>query len=483
VTVRLTWRFALLLLLILAGLGLVSLMLTLSTARAHAQQVRQQLNRDVARHISEDLEPFVGDEVDEKALKSLFMDVMRINPSLEVYLLDEQGKLLMFDAPPEKIVRETVDLAPVRRFLAAGPRELVSGDDPRSLDHAKVFTAWPVESDGEPAGFLYIVVGGEEYDSIAGLLEASYVHRAALWVAAVSLLVAGLAGMAAFAFLTRPIGRLSEVITRFEEGDGAARIDDLSADEIGDLGASFNRMAERLTKQIQSIRLNDDRRRQLVASISHDLRTPIANLQGFLETKLIKEQGLSREDHVRYTELALRNARQLSQLVNHLFELARLDAGEVEPKTEHFSLRELVQDVVQEMGLQAHAKGIDLQVRAPAELPDVHADIALMQRVIMNLLSNSIRYTGQGGQVRVTLARRDGGVEFSVLDNGLGIPAAELPRVFDAFYRVEKSRNGKAGGTGLGLAIAKRILDLHGCRIQVRSREQVGTRIAFTLAA
>ncbi|MHC4845264.1 MAG: sensor histidine kinase [Planctomycetota bacterium] len=480
---KLTWKFALLLLLILGGLGLVSLLLSLRTARLHAQQVSQQLNRDVAQHIAKDLRPFADGGVDEQALKSLFMDVMRINPSLEVYLLDESGVILMFDAPPEKVVRRHVDLAPVRRFLASDGKEVVTGDDPRSADRSKVFTAWPVQSGGRPAGYLYIVVGGEEYDSIAGLIEASYVHRASFWVAAVSLVVAGLAGVAAFVFLTRPIDRLRRVITRFEGGDGAARLQRLTADEIGELGAAFNRMADRIVEQIGLIRRNDERRCELIASISHDLRTPIANMQGFLETKLIKEQGLSREEHVRYTELALRNARQLSQLVDHLFELARLDAGEVVPRPECFSIRELVQDVVQEMGLAARKKGIDLQVRAPAGLPDVQADIGLMQRVIMNLLSNSIRYTAEGGHVRVSLARREDGVELGVTDNGPGIPQTELPHVFDAFYRVEKSRNEDGGGTGLGLAIAKRILDLHGCRIRVKSREQVGTRIAFTLAS
>jgi hypothetical protein len=242
-------------------------------------------------------------------------------------------------------------------------------------------------------------------------------------------------------------------------------------------------MADRITAQLARIRATDERRRELIASISHDLRTPIANLQGFLETKLIKEQDLSREEHVRFTEIALRDARQLSALVDHLFELARLDAGDVVPQIERFSLAELAHDVTQEMTLRAREKQIDLRIRTAKGLPDVAGDIGLLQRVLVNLVANAIRYTQPGGFVRVTVEPRDGGVELSVTDNGMGIPAEELPRVFDAFYRVEKSRNEDAGGAGLGLAIAKRILELHGSAIRVRSRERVGTRIAFVLAA
>lgn len=488
-------RLALVLLLVVGGLGAVSMMLTLHAAQRHAEEVRQRLDRDVAQHIAKDLRPFqtgrsshdastaTPELLDMAALKAVFMDVMTVNPSLEVYLLDLDGRVLAFDAPPERIVRERVDLAPVQAFLTGPPGDVLRGDDPRSADRRKVFCAWPVSQDGEPRGYLYIILGGEEYDSVASLLETSEISRAALWIGAVSVAVATLAGLAAFAFLTRPLRRLHAAMEAFQRDDPGARVAVTSHDELGRLALAFNAMADRIVGQMTSIRRTDEQRRELVASISHDLRTPLAALQGFLETKLVKDAGLSREQHVLYTELALRNASRLSKLVTDLFELARFEAGDVALELEEFSLPELVQDVIQDRSLQVQQKGLELVMKSPGRLPNVRADIGLIERVLGNLLDNAIRYTPRGGRVSVELVETPHAVEVRVIDTGCGVPRAELGRIFERFHRVEKSRSDDAGGAGLGLAITKRILDLHGSRIRVRSRPEVGTMIAFTLAA
>jgi signal transduction histidine kinase len=218
-----------------------------------------------------------------------------------------------------------------------------------------------------------------------------------------------------------------------------------------------------------------------VANVSHDLRTPIASLQGYLETLLIKEDVLSVEERRQYLGIALRHSERLGKLVAELFELAKLDSGHTELHREAFAPGELVQDVVLKYQLPAQREGVSIEARIPPDLPFVNADIGLIERVLENLLDNAIRHTPYGGRVAVSLAADAGRVAVQVTDTGCGIPAEELPYVFDRFYQVKKSEREASGGVGLGLAIAKRILDLHASTIAVASSPQSGTRFDFAL--
>jgi signal transduction histidine kinase len=222
-------------------------------------------------------------------------------------------------------------------------------------------------------------------------------------------------------------------------------------------------------------------RRELVANISHDLRTPLASLQGYLETLHLKRIHLTSDEQRNYLEIALKQTEQLSGLVSRLFDLAKLDSGQAVVALEPFALGDLVQDVVQEFNLAASNKGITLRGHIRADLPLVVGDIGLLERVLRNLLENALRYTPAGGNVAVTTSPGPEGAVVEVADTGIGIAAEELPRIFDRFYRVEKSRGLSAGSAGLGLAITKRILDLHSSAISVSS-ERGRTIFRFMLA-
>jgi signal transduction histidine kinase len=226
----------------------------------------------------------------------------------------------------------------------------------------------------------------------------------------------------------------------------------------------------------------DTLRRELVANVSHDLRTPLATLHGYLETLSLKEGSLSPGDRVRYLEAALRHSERLGRLIDELFELAKMDAGEVRPHAEAFSLGELVQDVVQEFRLRASERGVVLEVEPTADLPFVEADIGMMERVLENLIENALRHTPENGRVTVRLDAEGSLVQVEVEDTGCGIAPEELPRIFDRFYRV--GPNGSdASGSGLGLAITRRILELHERPIEARSAPGQGTTFTFGLRA
>jgi len=225
-------------------------------------------------------------------------------------------------------------------------------------------------------------------------------------------------------------------------------------------------------------------RRELIANVSHDLRTPLATLQGYLETLQLKEESLSEDERRLYLDIALRHSRRLGTLVSELFELSKLDSYDGELQREPFALGELVHDVLQEFQLQANEKGVTLKPSLTGQLPFVVANVGLMERVLQNLVDNALRHTEEGGTVTVELSPEPRGeVTVQVRDDGCGIAEDDLPHVFERFYRRDRSNEAPGGAGGLGLAITKRALELHGSEIEVRSQLGVGTDFCFRLQA
>lgn len=182
-----------------------------------------------------------------------------------------------------------------------------------------------------------------------------------------------------------------------------------------------------------------------------------------------------------YVEIAARHSERLGRLVAELFELAKLDAHVTQLHAEPFSLAELVQDTVQKFTLPAQAKNISIDVDYQEQLPFVHGDIGLIERVLVNLLENALRYTDAGGVIRLRLHAGKDAVTVQVADTGCGIPVQEILFIFDRCYRVERPGHADSEGAGLGLAIAQRIVQLHGQNIRVESQPQQGTSFFFDL--
>lgn len=447
---------------------------------SYSDEVRHRLNRDVAHHIAESLEPFAGEAVDKDALKMLFMSVMTINPSLEVYLIDERGKILAYDAPDEKIVRRRVALQPISKFLRAAGEELQYGDDPRSAFGKKPISVHPVTAGGVARGYLYIILGGEAHESAAAALSGSYVIRLVAVLIAGCLLAGGLAGLIAIGFLTRPLRELRRAVKRFRNGGRSVSVPVRAGDEVGALSRDFNEMAQRISDQVRELEDNDENRRAFVANISHDLRTPAAAIQGYLETLLVRDERMDPSERQRYVTSALRQGKRLCKLIDQLFELAGLEARETLPDTEDVSLAELVQDVIHKFQATAERKGVSLESEFSLELPAVRADIGLIERAIDNLIENAIRHTQANKHVVVGLRERADGVEVRVRDEGPGIAEAELETIFDRFYRGD-NRPDSVSGAGLGLAITNRIVELHEGEIDVESELGAGSTFSFVL--
>ncbi len=480
-------KLALIWLLLFCAVGILYTLLTVFTTGMYQQEVNQKLNRGLARNIVADQLLSSQGEVSPYALKELFHLLMVVNPSIEMYLLDAHGVIINFSAPPDKIKRSTVSLAPIHSFLAQADAFPILGDDPRDISRTKVFSASAIPLSGQPTGYLYIVLGGEEYDSVVDMLRRSYILRLSLWTALTGLLFALLAGLFLFNMLTRRLSKLAlsmETFARNDFSDGVLvhqndLIPNQQSDEIDRLRTTFHQMMQRILQQVATLKQTDVLRRELVANVSHDLRTPLASLHGYLETLLMKEGTLTREEHKNFLDIALKQSERLRELVGELFELARLDSRESCIQREECSIAELVQDVCQKFQLTVANKGITLNSSFPNDLPFVVADIGLIERALENILQNAARYTPAGGTITVSLSPKPSSVRVCVSDTGCGIEADDLPYIFDRFYKA--NRQDRSGGAGLGLAITKRIIELNGSTIRAESTPNVGTVISFEL--
>lgn len=479
-------KLALGLVVLIAAMGLVYALVSMSATRHYLAQVNQQVNRDLARNLVADRDLVAEGRLNEPELKSMFHDYMQINPSIEIYLLDLDGRILSYSADPGKVKRKHVSLEPVHAFLDDSASFPLLGDDPRSHDRRKVFSVTPVPSADAPQGYLYVVLRGEIYDFVDAYAEGSYFARLSAWAVTATLAFGLLAGLIVFRLLTRRLQRLTTAMDSFRLSDFSAptpyqqRPALKAPDEVDRLGVTFDQMAGRIAEQIQELKQQDALRRDLVAQVSHDLRTPLAALHGYLETLKLKEDSLTPGERADYFAIVLRQSEHLTRLVGELFELAKLEAQEESPHCEPFSLPELVQDVVQKFRLKAGEGEVTLAMELDPDLPLVSADIALVERVLDNLIDNALTHTPAGGTVRVPVRRDGDRVILCVADTGRGIAEADQPHIFEPFYQASGETSGN-GHAGLGLAIARRIVELHGSELEVRSRPNEGTRFAFGL--
>ena len=371
-------------------------------------------------------------------------------------------------------------------------QELIAGDikmpfhgtDPRNLQREKVFSASEVVHEGAVQGYLYAILGGQKYDELASSIRGSYVRKISLGAMAAVVVAAFLIGLLVFGLLTRRLTRLTRDVQKFTasgfDPDVVVRKDP-DNDEIGQLGEAFGRMADKIQEQFESLKETDRLRRELISNVSHDLRTPLASMHGYVDTLLLKNDRLNEEQRRHYLEITRKHTQRLGRLIGDLFELSKLDAANVHPELETFSLSELLHDVSQEFELEAERSGIRLSVETQEQAGLVEADIGLMQRVLENLLRNALKFTPAGGEVNIKLDPRPGAVCVAVSDTGCGIPSQDIEHIFDRFYRSEANASRGSSDAGLGLAIVKRILDLHGSRITVTSHVDQGTRFEFDL--
>jgi len=473
--------------------GGVTLAVTLVTSYLYQREVQQRIHRDLAAHIVKEELLIVDGEIAQEALEHVFHMMMVINPTIELYLLDPSGRVLAYSAPPGKVKLAQVNLAPIRDYVKGEPRLPIVGDDPRHPDRRNIFSAAPILREGQHEGYLYIVLASEHFVSVAEMLRGSYILRAGA-IAVVGITVLALIG--AILLSRRLTFRLTQLtrnmaVFRRETLEPTTDVMAVAArplsarhDEVDELRITFDRMAGRIEDQIVKLEDQDRLRREMVANVSHDLRTPLTHLHGYIETLILKEGSLEPDQRLEYLEIALQHAKRLGRLVSDLFELAKLDAMNEPMVRERMPVGELVQDIAQKYRLPAEDRGVALNAELAGELLWISADVGLIERALENVLDNALRYTPEGGRIDIRLEPLGEWLRIEVCDTGPGIAPSELPLVFDRFHCAQKSGDeSETRGAGLGLAIAKRAVELHGGNIRCESTVGEGTTFRFELPA
>ncbi|WP_282298212.1 HAMP domain-containing sensor histidine kinase [Stenotrophomonas sp. PS02289] len=458
---------------LLLACGAALMWIQMRSTTLHEQETVQRLSRGLAEHIARSGELMDARGMRGGDVRALFGKLMAVNPSVEVYLLDDQGRILGHDAPEGHLKRDRVDLAPVQALLRDAPLPIL-GDDPRSASGRKVFNAAPLWVQGRQVGYIYVVLVGEQREALAANVAGNAVLRTTLWSLAIVVGLGLLAGAFAFGWVTRPLRRLTARIQGFDVDKASPALPPpppLRAgerDELAILDHSFGLMSQRLGEQWQQLREQDLQRRELVANISHDLRTPLSSLHGYLETLSLKDATLTAEERQRYLGIALAQSQKVGRLAQALFELARLEHGGVVLDVQAFSLPDLLQDVFQKFELAAQARRQTLSAEIPPRLPAVRADLGLIERVLTNLLDNAIRHSPEGGQINVSLRADDGKVWVRVADSGPGIAPERRANLFHTPPALGSQRPDSGG---LGLLIVHRIVQLHGGQIRLLESE------------
>ncbi|MCW8930369.1 MAG: HAMP domain-containing histidine kinase [Gammaproteobacteria bacterium] len=475
-------RVASILVLIFLTMGFVYGFITYSVTNDYLQETTQQFNRELAKKLVGERAIVVDGQINRQALKQTFHDYMTVNPNIEIYLLDLDGKILSYSADPGKVKLESVSLEPIQSFFQG---ELLLGDDPRSFTIKKAFSVTHVPSEDNVEGYLYVVLRGEEYDQVNQALQDNYVIKYSLFSLFISLTIGLLLGLLLFYTITRRVRNLSLAMRDFTENGFSAYptpslVDKEHKDEIGYLAYSFDVMAEHTIAQLRKLEEQDKLRRELVANVSHDLRTPLASMLGYLETLSLKGENLDAESREKYLKIVSQHGKRLSRLVDDLFELAKFDAKEITPHKENFSFSEFIFDVVQKFQNRAEKNHVKLQLECPQEALLVYADIALIERAIDNLVGNAFNHTKENDVITISVIAQDKEVRIQVKDTGCGISEADLPKVFDRFYQAE-NKHRKGNHAGLGLAIVRRIVELHEREIYVSSKVGKGTQFCFSL--
>ena len=380
------------------------------------------------------------------------------------YILDgKTGERLAGAAPPRGAVLEITPSI----LSAFTVDKLHTGNSGNNYIDA----ATPIE--GDSGRFIvYIRDNLETTRSMSASLFNMILEAVAIGFAAaiaISLILAGT--------LLSPIRRMTHASESMADGDFTQKIPVESEDEIGTLSRTFNTMASQLETTLNELTNAEQLRREFVANVSHELRTPLTSIRTYAET-MGDSPDMPEDMRADFLNVILNESDRMGKIVSDLLDLSRLDAGGG-VKLEPFSLERSVREVYTAIALSAERRGQSIDLELQWAMPDIVGDRARIEQVLMNIMTNAMKYTPEGGEINVSCFSVGDHATVSISDSGVGIPEEDIPHVFDRFYRVDKARSRESGGTGLGLSIANDIVTLHGGEIRLES--EVGKGSTFTV--
>lgn len=477
------WRISLVFTLVMLVVGFAYIMITTIASKNYFLETTQRLNASVADYLVKEAPPFKNGEVNEEALGVIMHSMMAVNPSIEVFLLDPNGEILSFVVLDSKVKLKSIDTYPIKEFIATKGSKFILGDDPRANGYQTIFSATAVVENDILQGYVYITLASEKFEEVSAGLLGSYWLKLTLESFLVTMVVALLIGLILTSLLTKNLREIVKTVSRFKDGDLQVRIPEMNTNsELSFLASTFNSMADNIFHNMDELKKVDTLRRELIANVSHDLRNPLAVINGYVETMIIKGAQITESEREQYLKIISDSSDRLTKLVADLFELSKLESGQMLLKLEPFRIQELLFDTCLKFGLLAKTKNIDLVSDISPSLPIVEADLYLLDRVIQNLIDNAVKYAPENGKItlKAFYCQSTDKVCVSIKNSGSGIPQKDLELLFERYYMVDRDKTG-IEGSGLGLAIVKKILEIHNSNIQVFSDSATFTEFVFEL--
>ncbi len=443
----LSWKLGgALLVIVFVSVGLMAYLTNLSTTREFQQYVSRG-NMMYAQAVADSLEDSYAEGGGWRNIEDILQSLTR--SSDERMLVADSSGVIVADTAGEWLGRKTEEVG-----LGSGSQ---------------------ITSSGQTVGRLYILTSGgvgmgrgpmrgRDFSTMPMIptAEDDFLNQVndSLWKAGLIAVFAALViGLILTRQITHPLRALISGVRHIARGELDHRVNVKSRDEIGELANSFNTMASSLEKAEQS-------RRQLTADVAHELRTPLAVIEGTVDGIL---DGVFQPDREHLHSIKEQSAR-LTRLIGDLRDLSLAESGQLKFDFTSTDIVELVKRLVSQYMMGADEKGVQMKLEASRNLPEVKIDPTRMEQVISNLLTNAIRHTQSGGSITVTVDSGKEGIEISVIDTGEGIAPEDMPHIFERFYRSGSSRSRKEGGTGLGLAIVKQMVEAHGGRVWAESK-------------
>ncbi|SHH64585.1 HAMP domain-containing protein [Sporobacter termitidis DSM 10068] len=474
----LRWKFVVvMLLLILFLMTVVCVFLIQGVQRFYTEQFFEQMRAEFTdEHTYSDLEKALDDPDPVGQLKDvvsghagkLGVDTGTRN----FYILNDAGKVLFTtDADKAADANAQIEITPNILKALNGDRVFTGTSNGSYMD-----VAVPVlDQSGAVAYIVYIRDNKQTVRDLSGELVTRIFEAVAV----------GFAISVALSFilsktLLQPIIGMTKAAEAIAEGDFSRKLDVESDDEIGILADTFNNMASQLQMTLEEIKKSEALRREFVANVSHELRTPLTSIRSYAET-LTENNDIPKQMEDDFLHVILGESERMTKIVQDLLELSRFDAGNTKLAIEQFSLETSVHDVSQAIALEAQKHGHRIGISLEKDFPEIFGDRARIEQVLLNILSNAVKYTPDGGAIDITGGRTGGRVWVKIKDTGIGIPEEDLSRIFDRFYRVDKARSRESGGTGLGLSIAREIVLRHGGDILIESAVGHGTTVTVVL--
>lgn len=448
-------------------------------AITHYHQATTQLvNKDVAAHIAEFTSPFDGGGINKQKADSVFKDAMVLSPSAEVYFLDTSGNVIAFHAPQTAIKLWKIPLPNIDKYIATQGKEYIKAPDPKHPAELKIFSAAEVFGDKAKLGYIYVIFGSESSENLMSMYLGSHIANLAIKAFAAIFIISVALSIFYLTRIRRSFNRLIDVLQRFEGGDYSARFQINEQDELAPVTHAFNKMADLLSQNIHTLTSSETERKNLIAIISHDLRTPLAIARGYSETLLIKDDTDEITDKQRqeYLQLILLKIQQVEAMVQQLFELSKMEAAEFKPHKEPFVLSEIVQEIINTFHLTASEKNISLGCTQCQYHVWVNADISMIERVVQNLIDNALKSTPAGGSIQISIILDNQNLIFSIANTGSPLPE-DLLQWINNVRKDSSLLNKRPAKLGLGLLIVQKILLLHNSGLEAYTHE--GSRNIF----